>query len=588
MARQKSIHAFLPLFIALFALTFGITPSCAFYQPAQADASPAAVQSEDAKGTQAGAGDPFLTDPESRPALVVGVMVDQLRPDYVSRFWDKLSEGGFRRLVREGFTFTNMHYNYLPTATGPGHASVHTGTTPSNHGVMGNAWYVRDFGRSINVIEVDGYEGVGTAPDYNGNKSPGNMLTTTVGDELRLHTNFRSKVVSVSRKDRGAILPGGHTGDAYWFEGSTGNFITSTYYRDELPEWLQEFNARRLAWDFLSRPWETLMPIEEYIESIEDDNPYETLHRGEESPTFPHDLPGLVANHGATPSILASTPFGDELVLEVAIAAMEGENLGRRGITDMINISFSSTDGVGHAYGPASIEIQDQILRLDRYIERLLNYLDENYGMENILLFLTSDHGVSHVVSYLADQGIPAGQLRSSEALSGLRQYMTDTWGEDFYLAFTNFQIYLDHEKIAARGLDLKEVRQKVADYMLSIDRIAGALTYDDLRTREYTHGVRRWVQNGFNPKRSGDVFIWLEPHETGSSSSRGATHGSPWAYDTHAPGFWIGGLVPAGSSAERVAITDFAPTVSTFLQIPFPSGTSGRPLNDLMRKGAR
>src|SRR5690625_320278 len=540
-----------------------------------------------AQTTSGSSGNDIYPLPEERPVLVVGIMVDQLRPDYISRFWDKLSDGGFKRLINEGFTFTNNHFNYMPTATGPGHASVYTGTTPSYHGAMGNSWYVRDLDRSINVIEVPGYEGVGSEPGAENNKGPGNLLTTTIGDELRLHTNFRSKVIGISRKDRGAILPGGHTGHAYWYEGSTGNFVTSTFYMDELPEWVQEFNARNLAQEYLSQPWETLLPIEEYVESIEDDNAYESLHSDQESPVFPHDLPGRV-EAGASPGLLSGTPFGDKLLLDLAFAAMEGESLGRNGTTDMLNISFSATDGVGHSYGPASIEMQDNIMRLDRTLEELLNHLDSEYGMENILLFLTSDHGVVHVPDYLTDLGIPGGRRSLSDGLENMRSWMTETWGEDLFVAYSNYQVFLDRERIEELELDLGQVQKQVARYLLNIDGVAGALTAEELIAGEFTRGVPMRVQNGFNQKRSGDLTIWLEPHITTSSSSRGTTHGSPWAYDTHAPGFWIGGLVPNGSSSHPVVIPDIAPTVATFLQIPFPSGTTGRPLNDLMRDGAR
>src|SRR5690625_1242218 len=254
------------LFFTFFTLCIVSTPSCAasggssYPDAAAQKADPAAGVSAVASAAEAEAS---TLNQDERPVLVIGIMVDQLRPDYISRFWSKLSDGGFRRLVNEGFTFTNMHFNYMPTATGPGHASVYTGTTPSYHGAMGNSWYVRDLDRSINVIEVPGYEGVGSEPGAGNNKGRGNLLTTTIGDELRLHTNFRSKVIGISRKDRGAILPGGHTGHAYWYEGSTGNFVTSTFYMDELPEWVQEFNARNLAQEYLSQPWETLLPIEE-------------------------------------------------------------------------------------------------------------------------------------------------------------------------------------------------------------------------------------------------------------------------------------------------------------------------------------
>lgn len=519
--------------------------------------------------------------PFEAPRLVIGIMVDQMRPDYIARYWDQLGEGGFKRLVNEGFTFTNNQFDYMPTATGPGHASVYTGTTPSVHGVMGNSWYVRDLRRSINVIEVPGFEGVGSTEGYDGSMSAGNVLTTTVGDELRLHTNMRSKVIGISRKDRGAILPAGHIGDAYWLEESTGRFVTSTRYRDRLPEWMVAFNDRDLVSEYLSRPWETLLPIEEYTASLPDGSPYGRPYTGEVS-FFPHDLPRLAERQGR--GVLSSTPFGDELLLELALAAIEGENLGAGPFPDMLAISFSASDGVGHRFGPASIEVQDNFLRLDRVMARLLDHLDERFGRENVLLFLTSDHGVVHVPHYLVDLGIPGGLFSNGEHLRALRAYLQGRYGGDFVLSFSNQAIFLDHDFIDGNGLDHGEVQRSVARFMLTREGVAGALTAEALNGTQFTEGIRARIQNGFNQKRSGDVLIWLEPQITPGSDPQGSNHGSPWVYDTHAPMHWYGFNVPAGRSSHPVNISDIASTVATFLRSPFPSGNTGTPMNEHMR----
>lgn len=516
------------------------------------------------------------------PKLVVGIMVDQLRPDYIHRYWDKFGEDGFKRLLNEGFTFTNNHFDYMPTATGPGHASVYTGATPAVHGVMGNGWYVRELDKSINVIEVPGFEGVGSEPGQEDNKGPGNMLTTTVGDELRLHTNFRSKVIGISRKDRGAILPAGHTGDAYWFEGATGNFVTSTHYYNELPGWVKAFNDRKLVEKYLAQPWETLLPLEEYVESMADDNPYERLFEGATAPVFPHDLPGLMEKGG--PGVISSTPFSNDLLLELAIAAIEGESLGSRETTDILAVSFSATDAVGHQFGPASIEVQDTYLRLDQTMAKLLDYLDENFGKENILLFLTSDHGVAHVPDYLVDQKIPGGHFDTNNEIALLRSFLKEKYGEDMVLAFSNFEVFLDHQLMDQNNLDHEEVQNNVARFMLSLEGIAGAVTATALNSGGFTKGIRARVQQGYNQKRSGDVMVWLEPHITPGTGSQGTTHGSPWVYDSHAPMHWYGWDVPAGRSSHPVNISDIASTVATFLHSPFPSGNIGKPMNEYMR----
>lgn len=521
-------------------------------------------------------------DPTEVPALVVGIMIDQMRPDYLTRYWNHFGDDGFRRLIGEGFTFANTHFDYLPTKTGPGHASVYTGTTPAIHGVTGNSWYDRDLDRFINVVEVPGYTGVGSLPGYD-SKAPSNMLVTTFGDELRLHTNNRSRVIGISRKDRGAILPAGHLGQAYWYESDTGNFITSSYYRDSLPQWLIEFNDRQLPQKFLSGRWETVMPIHRYVESIADDNPYEGLYDGLERAVFPYDLAALVREHGHDPGLLSDTPFGNELLTELAIAVIEGESLGSGPFPDVLALSWSATDAIGHQFGPASVEIQDTYLRLDREIARLLNYLDEKFGKEKILLFVTSDHGAAHVPNYLTDLGIPGGTIDEEGLEVEVRNFLRQRYGKDFLLAISNEEIFLDHHFMMERGMDHGEVQRELARFMTGRAGIAGALTAEALSYSQFIEGVKGRAQRGFHPKRSGDVRFWMEPH-TIYERDGGTTHGSPWAYDTHAPMHWYGWKIPHGRSSQPVNVTDIAPTISTLLGIPFPSGAVGQPMDRFMK----
>lgn len=543
--------------IAVWAITLGLL-------------SPLAAQAQTTKSAN------------ERPKLVVGIMVDQMRSDYIFKYWDKFGEDGFKKLVNEGFTFTNNHFDYMPTATGPGHASVYTGTTPAVHGVMGNSWYVRETGKTINVIEVPGYTGVGTEPGKEDDKAPSNMASTTVGDELRLHTNFRSKVIGISRKDRGAILPAGHTGQAFWFDGSTGNFISSSYYLDELPEWVKAFNARKIAQEYVTKPWTTLLPIEQYVESMADDNPYESMFKGESAPVFPHNLPELAKTEGV--GIVASTPFHNDILIEMAIAAIEGETLGSRETPDMLAISFSATDAVGHQFGPSSIEVQDTYLRLDRALAKLLNYLDKNFGKDNMLLFLTADHAVSYVTSFLVEEGVPGGYIDNKENTNALRDFLKKKYGEDLYLTMSNYDIFLNRPLIEEKGLELAKVQQEVAQFMMTLKGVAGAIPATELANGEFTQRPRSLVQKGYNQKRSGDVSIWLEPQTLSGSNPRGTTHGSPWNYDSHAPMHWYGWTVPAGRSSHPVHISDIASTVATFLNTPFPSGNIGKPMNEWMK----
>lgn len=527
------------------------------------------------------------------PKLVVGIVVDQLRPDYIYRFWDNFEDGGFKRLVNDGHTFRNAWFSYMQTSTGPGHAAQLTGTTPSIHGLIGNSFYIRELGRNINVIEDvgSGHRGVGSLPDYNGEKSPANMLVTTVGDELYLHTNRRSKTIGISRKDRGAILPAGHTGKAFWYEGATGNFVTSTFYMDELPGWLQEFNNRNLAGEYLSRTWDMLLPEEEYAKrSRPDDNPYEGTFRGMDRPAFPIDLAYLSEHAGVGPGDLTRTPFSDEHLTELAIAAIEGEQLGRRGVPDILAISYSATDAVGHRFGPASYQMQDMIIRLDRYLARLLDHLDEQIGMEHVLVYLTSDHGGAYIPHYLRDLGIITGNPDNethigSEMNNALSAYMEETYGENFILNYSNQNIYLDHAYMRNNGLDPREVRTELKRFLLTLDVVGGALTADALNNSEFAKGIRGRVQNMFHQKRSGDVLVWLQPQTRANTGTGGTGHGTPWAYDTKAPLILYGYNVPAGQSTETVYVRDIASTVAIYLNAPFPSGNVGEPLQHRMNR---
>ncbi|WP_158551509.1 alkaline phosphatase family protein [Rhodohalobacter sp. SW132] len=525
------------------------------------------------------------------PNLVVGLIVDQMRPDYIYKYWDHYEEGGIKRLLNEGHTFRNAYFRHLQTSTGPGHAAQLSGATPSVHGLIGNSWYVRELDRNINVIEAvgSGYEGVGSRPEYNGEKSPINMLTTTVGDELFMFTGERSKTVGISRKDRGAILPAGHTGDAYWYEGATGNFITSTYYMDELPGWLQDFNDRNLPQEYLTRTWETLLPVEGYVESRPDDNPYEGTFSGMDTPTFPVDLAYLVEEHDQGPGLLNATPFADELLFELAVATMEGEELGRGDVTDMLMIALSAADAIGHRFGPGSKQVQDYYLRLDRYMADFFDYLDSEFGMDNVLVFLTADHGGAYIPEYMSDLGIPTGHSEFGVSAGGqvqqaVREYLEQTYGEDFLLAYSNQNLFLDHDYIDQNGMDHVAIQKEVQRFVLSLDVVGGAITADALQNQEYTTGMRARAMHAFHQKRSGDVIVWLQPQTHGSGTG-GTGHGSGWVYDTHIPLIFLGNGITHGQSNEKVYVSDIASTVSVFLNSPFPSGNIGNPLNDLMRR---
>ncbi len=515
------------------------------------------------------------------PKLVVGIIVDQMRYDYLYRYWDNYREDGFKRLLTEGFVFDNTHFDYMPTFTGPGHASVYSGTTPNNHGIIGNDWYVREMGGYTYVTDDPGVESVGTETDA-GKMSPRWLLTSTIGDELRLHTNFRSKTIGVSIKDRGAILPAGHTGDAYWFDSNTGDFITSTWYYDELPQWVQKFNEQKKVDHYLGKMWKTLLHIEEYDESIEDDNSFEGVFEGQEQSVFPYNLSKLARENG--PGLIATTPYGNNLIADFAYEAIEGESLGEDKFTDLLSISFSATDYIGHQFGPASIEIQDTYLRFDRQIAELLSYIDEKFGTENVLVFLTSDHGAAHVPAYLQNQDIPAGTFNQADVEEALSEYLVEEFGEDLILSFSNFQVFLDRIRIQEKNLDLGKVQKSIVRFMISIEGIAGAIPGEAISFGEFNDGIRQKIGKGYNQKRSGDVVIWLESQIIPERET-GTTHGSPYTYDTRAPMIWYGWNIPEGRSTRPVYISDIASTLGIIMKTPFPNGNTGKPMNEYLQK---
>jgi predicted AlkP superfamily pyrophosphatase or phosphodiesterase len=516
-----------------------------------------------------------------RPKLVIGIVVDQMRQEYFYRYQERFVEDGFMRLMNEGFMMKNGHYNYIPTYTGPGHASVYTGTTPATHGIIGNNWYVRSLGRSIYCAEDSTVTGVAGSPS-NGEISPRNLLSSTITDELMFATGKRSKVVGIAIKDRGAALPAGHLGDAYWYDAKTGEFMTSSYYYDELPEWAKAFNARKLPEKYLSETWETLFPLESYLQGAADNNDFESPFIGMETPTFPYDLPALTADNGGL-GLISTTPYGNTLTLDLAYAALEGEQLGKRGVTDFLAVSFSSTDYIGHRFGPASVEVEDNYLRLDRELAEFFAYLDREIGEGEYLVFLTADHGVADVVSYMQSERVAAGSLDTRFVLTQLKGFTNQRFGEgDWISNYSNEQVFLNRELAKEKGLDLAEMQQQVADFMLRFDGIKETYTAEDLRRLEYNHGRKHLLQMGFNHKASGDVMVILEPAWL-TNSVRGTTHGTGYTYDTHVPIVFYGWGVPAGSSSRYATITDIAPTLSMLLNTRLPNGASGQPIGEIV-----
>jgi predicted AlkP superfamily pyrophosphatase or phosphodiesterase len=518
-----------------------------------------------------------------RPKLVVGIVVDQMRQEYFYRFGERFGEGGFKRFTEQGFMMTNGHYNYIPTYTGPGHASVYTGTTPATHGIIANNWYVKQLGRAIYCAEDSTVTNVAGTPG-NGQISPRNMLTTTITDELRFATSKRSKVVGIAIKDRGASLPAGHTGDAYWYDDSNGDFMTSTYYYDSLtlPKWVSAFNSKKIPDTYLKKTWTTLYPIDTYTNSIADNNDFEGPFIGKTTPTFPYNLDSLKANNGGY-GLISSTPFGNSLTLDFALAAIEGEKLGQRGETDFLAVSFSSPDYIGHRFGPQSIEIEDNYLRLDQDLAKLFDYLDKTLGKDQYLVFITADHAVAEVPSYMVSERVPAGNFNSGMVMNQLKGFAMAMYGEgNWILNFSNEQVFLNKDLAREKKIDFAQMQRDIADFALRFKGVKEAYTAADMRNHEYTQNRPHLLQMGYNHKASGDVLLVLEPAWL-AGGQRGTTHGSGFSYDTHVPIAFYGWKIKSGKSSTYTTVTDIAPTLSILLRTRMPNGTTGQPIREIL-----
>lgn len=509
------------------------------------------------------------------PKLVVGIVVDQMRYDYLTRFYTRFGEGGFKRMIREGYNCRNNHFNYVPTYTGPGHASIFTGTTPQNHGIISNNWYDK-FSKKVVYCASDPSVKVVGSDSKLEKMSPHRMKTTTFADQNRLHTQLKGKSIGIAIKDRGAILPAGHAANgAYWFRGKDeGNWITSTYYRDELPDWVKKFNDSDQAESYL-KVWNTLYDIKTYVESGSDQNAYERGFKGKETATFPYDL-AVLKDQNEGFDIIKSSAYGNSLTADFAIAALDGEGLGKDAITDVLTISFSSTDYVGHNFGVNSKEIEDTYLRLDKDLERFFTALDNKVGQGNYTVFLTADHGAVHVPSYLKSLKIPSGYFDIKELSAKIKKYVKDTYKVDGLIeTIDNYQVFFAYDVLAKNKIDALDLENSIAHFVLQNDRIDKVFTRQQLMSGNYTSGIAALIQNGYNQKRSGDVMMVLDP-ATIVYSSTGSTHGSGLNYDTHAPLLFFGKGIKQGSTTQKTVIPDIAPTISALLGITFPNGATG------------
>ncbi len=516
----------------------------------------------------------------NKPKLVVGIVIDQMRYDYLFKYEKFYGEDGFKRLMYQGSNFTFTHFDYVPTYTGPGHASIYTGSTPYYNGIISNDWYNRKTDSFVNCIQDDTVLTIGETSSE-GQASPKRLLTTTISDQLKIATNGKSKIYSISLKDRAAILPGGHNPDeVYWYSSKTGKFISSTYYTNSLPAWVIDFNEKNVASELFNGSWNLLLPPEDYQLSEPDEAPWEEDVFSEGKTSFPHSF-NKVMNKKY--DLIRSTPFGNELLLQFAKALIQNEKPGTGDYTDFLAISFSSTDFIGHAYGPNSVEIQDAFIRMDRQLAELFRTLDESVGKVNYLIFLTADHAVSETVGYLQKMNIPAGKFNYDNCRDSIKQYAERKFGtSDIIENFSNFQIYLNREIIKTKKLNLSEVEDIFRDYLQNeFPEIETVFLRHELKDISPQRVPGNYILNGFNPERSGDVEFTLKPNYLPIRDNYGTTHGASYPYDTHVPLLFYGWNVPSQVINKPVYIVDIAATICNMLGIDEPTGCIGIPIID-------
>lgn len=522
--------------------------------------------------------------PVARPKLVVGVVVDQMRWDFLYRYAEKYSAGGFSRLVREGYSCANTHINYSPSYTAAGHACVYTGSVPAIHGIVGNTWYDLNEHKSVSNVGDSTKTTIGAATNT-GKVSPNRMLTSTITDELRLATNMRSKVIGVALKDRSSILPAGHAANAaYFYDGSTGNFVSSSYYMKELPVWVQKFNDQKLPAKLLEKNWNTILPLAQYTESHADDVTFEGAFSNEGKPIFEHRVGELTKT---SYSVLPATPFGNTITLEMAKAAIANEALGKDNVTDFLAVSLSSTDYVGHQFGPNSVEVEDCYLRLDKEFEAFFTYLDNTIGKGNYLLFLTADHGAAHVPAYLQADSIriPAGVFDMDTTMRQLEAKLAAKYGAGpWLLNYDNMQIYLNNALIGEKKVNRSELVETCINFVSGFSGINQVIDLQHLNEAHIVADMKEHIRNGLYPNRSGDLYVlyqpgWFEDHY------KGTTHGTIYSYDTHIPLVWMGWGITPGDDHSDVHMTDIAPTLAAMLHIQEPNGNIGKVIQGLFKK---
>jgi predicted AlkP superfamily pyrophosphatase or phosphodiesterase len=518
-----------------------------------------------------------------RPKLVVGLVVDQMRWDYLYRYYDRYQAGGFKRMLNEGFTCENTLIPYIPTVTAAGHTCIYTGSVPAIHGIAANDFIIQATGKSMYCTDDSTVNAVGSDSKA-GKMSPRNLLASTVTDELRLATNFRSKVIGIALKDRGGILPAGHAANAaYWFDDANGAWITSTYYMTDLPAWVKTFNATKPAEKYLKQDWNTLYPVSTYVQSAPDNSPrYEGKFAGTDSPTFPIKTSELYKGKAG---MIRSTPYGNSMTLDLAKAAIENEKLGAGTVTDFLAISLSSTDYVGHQFGPNSVEAEDTYLRLDKDLAAFFTYLDAKLGKGNYSVFLSADHGAAHNPNFLIDHNIPAGIWNESAALKALNTVLEGKLNvKNLVLGLDNYQVNFNNAAIKKDGVNEEALKYETIKYLQTQPEIAFAVDMQRIQTASIPEELRARIQNGYNAERSGVIQIILKPGWYSGHGQTGTTHGTWNPYDAHIPLVFMGWGIKHGSLTRETHMTDIAPTIAELLHIQAPNGNVGTAIGEVLK----
>jgi predicted AlkP superfamily pyrophosphatase or phosphodiesterase len=514
--------------------------------------------------------------------LVVGIVIDQFRYDYLTRFHDQFGEDGFKRLLNGGAVFTNANYIHVPTYTACGHATFMSGATPSMNGIIGNEWYDRESGKRITSV-TDGKVKLVGGRDGAAGMSPSRMLGSTIGDELKLATGGQAKVIGISLKDRSAILPSGkHPNGAYWYDMNTGNLVSSTYYFSDLPEWVKKFNKEMRPDRFFGKRWEKLLPESAYLRSTADDMPYEKFSAGNK---FPYLINGGEEVPG--PRFYTQfqyTPFANDYLVDFAKAAIEGEQLGADDTTDLLTVSFSSNDLIGHNYGPYSQEVQDVTLRTDRTLAEFFNYLDRKIGLDRVLIALTADHGVAPVPAHAQQFGL-GGIVEPKSVTEAVQNALNKSFGDEkWILDFYNGNVYLDEAAIERRKLNVEEVERVASQAVVKIEGVAECFTRSQILSGRLPQTrIARSVANGFHSHRNGNLVVAPQPFFFIAEGIT-TTHGTPYTYDTHVPVIFYGAGIAPGTYYSDASPADIAPTLATLLKIETPSNCVGRILSEAIK----